>query len=290
MTSPSVEPAAGTLRGGREIVMLPPRAKRDLRHNLRNFGIAGGCLVVAAALGWGAGAHLGSTPPPVLKVATLQKADVAQLVGLSEAVQRQDTRQLADEVRGLKASLAGLQTSFDRSRAADDPKGLRASVEALRQGLDAAKADTAGGLSQLSGKLDRAEQGTGQKLALIADRLDRLERKADAKPDTRPDPMPVGSIVPQPPVRPTAVQPLPQPASLPPAKAVEANAQPPKAPIPGWVLRDVYDGVALVEGRGGYREIQVGEAIPGVGRVESIERRGRRWVVVTSQGLIAEVN
>ena len=58
-------------------------------------------------------------------------------------------------------------------------------------------------------------------------------------------------------------------------------------PIQGWVLRDVYDGIALVEGRGGYREVAVGEAIPGVGKVEAIERHGRRWVVVTSQGVIA---
>jgi len=27
--------------------------------------------------------------------------------------------------------------------------------------------------------------------------------------------------------------------------------------------------------------------IPGIGRVEAIERRGREWVVVTARGLIA---
>jgi hypothetical protein len=53
------------------------------------------------------------------------------------------------------------------------------------------------------------------------------------------------------------------------------------------VLRDVYDGVALVEGRDGYQEVAVGQMLPGAGRVEAIERRGDRWVVVTSLGLIA---
>ena len=184
----------------------------------------------------------------------------------------------------MKDSFAGLQTSLGRVRPADDVKALKASLEALKLGLDASKSDMAGALSQLSGKLDRADQGTAQKLAQIAERLDRLERK--------PDPMPVGSIAPQPPARPSNVLPLPLPGSAQPQpKSIEASVQaPPKAPIQGWVLREVYDGIALVEGRGGYREVQVGEAIPGAGKVEAIEKRGRRWVVVTSQGLIAEVN
>jgi hypothetical protein len=283
MTQPSGQPSIEQPRMGRELVMLPALGRKHSRHALRNLGIAGACLVVAAGLGLGAGAHLGTTPAGP-KAATLEKADVAQLVGQSEATQRQETRQLAAEVRAVKAGLAGLQTSLERGRPVDDVKALKASIEALKQGLDAAKSDTAGALSQLSGKLDRADQGTTQKLAQIVERLDRLER--------RPDPMPVGSIVPQPPVRPTSVPPLPLPGvAQPQAKPTEASAQvPQKAPIQGWVLREVYDGIALVEGRGGYREVQVGEAIPGAGKVEAIERRGRRWVVVTSQGLIPEVN
>jgi hypothetical protein len=285
MTSPSEQPAAETPRIGRDLVILPPRAPRNLRRHLRNLGMAGACLLVAGAFGWGAGARLGAPPAPP-KVAVLQKADVAQLVGQSEATQRQETRQLADEVRALKAGLTGLQASLERGRSGDDVKALKGSVEALKQGLDGAKSDTSGALAQLSGKLDRADQGTAQKLAQIVERLDRLERKPDSKPDLKPDPMPVGSIAPVPPVRPAGVQPLPPPVQ-PPAKATEANAQAPQKPqLPGWVLRDVYDGIALVEGRDGYREVSVGQAIPGAGKVEAIERRGRRWVLVTSLGVI----
>ncbi|SDR32279.1 hypothetical protein SAMN05444161_2802 [Rhizobiales bacterium GAS191] len=263
MTSPADQPAVETPRIGRELVILPPRAPRDLRHNLRNLGIAAGCLLVAGGLGWGAGAYVGAAPPPAPKVAALQKADVAQLVGQSEATQRQETRQLADEVRALKASL-------DRGRPAEDVKALKASVEALRQGLDAAKTDTSGALAQLSGKLDRLER--------------KVDLKPDPKPDLKPDPMPVGSIVPVPPVRPPSAQPLPAGAQ-PPVKLAEVSA-PQKTQLPGWVLRDVYDGIALVEGRDGYREVSVGQAIPGAGKVEAIERRGRRWVLVTSLGVI----
>jgi TolA-binding protein len=295
MTSPSDRPAIDAPRPGRELVILPAPGPRGSGHHLRNLGIVAACLMLAAALGWGAGAHLGAAP----KVMTSQKADMARLASESEATQRQEAqrqeaqrqeaqrqelRQLAEDVRALKDGFAGLQTSLGRARPADDVKALKAGLEALKLGLDASKSDMAGALSQLSGKLDRADQGTAQKLAQIAERLDRLERK--------PDPMPVGSIVPQPPARPSNVLPLPLPGNAQPQpKSIEAGVQaPPKAPIQGWVLREVYDGIALVEGRGGYREVQVGEAIPGAGKVEAIEKRGRRWVVVTSQGLIAEVN
>jgi len=52
------------------------------------------------------------------------------------------------------------------------------------------------------------------------------------------------------------------------------------------VLRDVYDGGAVVEGRSGTYEVYAGDPIPGVGRVDAIRRQDGRWVVVTSRGLI----
>ena len=273
------QPSPEVRRLGRELVILPPLSRPFLRRNFRNIALAGACLIAAAALGWGAGARLGGVE--TRNVETADQPDVAQLLWQSEASQRQETRQLADEVRALKASLGGLQASLDRVRPTEDAKSLKASVEALKQGLDAAKSDTSGTLAQLAGKLDRADQVTAQKLAQIVERLDRLERKTNSTP--------LGANAPQPPARPSAAQPAPQNLGMPPqAKVTEANSQSSqKPPIQGWVLRDVYDGIALVEGRGGYREVAVGEAIPGVGRVEAIERHGRHWVVVTSQGVIA---
>jgi hypothetical protein len=58
-------------------------------------------------------------------------------------------------------------------------------------------------------------------------------------------------------------------------------------PVDGWVLREVYNGSALVESRNRrLYEVMPGGVIPGVGRVESIERRGTRWVVLTDKGFI----
>ncbi len=35
-------------------------------------------------------------------------------------------------------------------------------------------------------------------------------------------------------------------------------------------------------------EVRPGSNLPGIGRIEAIERRGRRWVVITPKGYIAE--
>jgi hypothetical protein len=53
------------------------------------------------------------------------------------------------------------------------------------------------------------------------------------------------------------------------------------------VLHEVYDGVALIESRNRRLfEVGPGAMVPGVGRVEGIEKRGKRWVVVTAKGII----
>jgi len=38
----------------------------------------------------------------------------------------------------------------------------------------------------------------------------------------------------------------------------------------------------------GLREVAPGDALPGVGRIRSIERRRGQWVVVTANGLIEQ--
>ena len=50
----------------------------------------------------------------------------------------------------------------------------------------------------------------------------------------------------------------------------------------GWILRRVYDGAALIEGRDGIIEVEPGSVVPGLGRVEDIKRQDGRWVMMTS--------
>ena len=56
--------------------------------------------------------------------------------------------------------------------------------------------------------------------------------------------------------------------------------------VEGWVLRDVANGGALIEGRQGIYEVYAGDPVPGLGRVDAIRKQDGRWVVVTSKGLI----
>ena len=72
-----------------------------------------------------------------------------------------------------------------------------------------------------------------------------------------------------------------------PAAATPGEAKPVRpAVVEGWVLRAVSDGVALVEGRHGVIEIEPGDSLPGIGRINEIKRQDGRWVVVTPKGLI----
>jgi hypothetical protein len=59
------------------------------------------------------------------------------------------------------------------------------------------------------------------------------------------------------------------------------------ATIEGWTVHEVSDGVAVLEGPNGIWRAKRGDAVPGVGRVESIVRWGNYWVVATSNGLIS---
>ncbi|HEY6860248.1 MAG TPA: hypothetical protein VI358_10745 [Pseudolabrys sp.] len=57
--------------------------------------------------------------------------------------------------------------------------------------------------------------------------------------------------------------------------------------IPGWVLREVVNGTAVLQGPNGVLRVTRGDTVPGVGKVDSIVRWGDRWIVATSRGLIS---
>jgi hypothetical protein len=83
--------------------------------------------------------------------------------------------------------------------------------------------------------------------------------------------------------------------SVPPPRSTAVVPPPPPAPasartqyVDGWVLHRVNRGVAYIQGRTrGVIEVERGDVVPGVGRIEAIRRQEGRWVVVTSRGLIA---
>ena len=152
-----------------------------------------------------------------------------------------------------------------------DIAALKASVE------HAAKANTAQ-FSKTSDRLDKVEKAQAEpaaKLAKLSDTVDKL-RVA-----------PVASVAAA--AAPAAAKEVTGSIS-PPATATPAAASKPEmARLPtldGWVLRDVTNGAALIQGRRGMFEVYAGDPIPGLGRVDAIRRQDGRWVVVTGKGLI----
>jgi hypothetical protein len=57
--------------------------------------------------------------------------------------------------------------------------------------------------------------------------------------------------------------------------------------IEGWMVREVDNGVAVLEGPNGIWRATRGETVPELGKVDSIVRWGNRWIVATTKGLIS---
>lgn len=203
---------------------------------------------------------------------------------------------MSADLKRLAARLDALAAERESGRVAVDVKLLKDQVGALRETTERGRQDSGQRFAQIGERFDRLhklEQDSGAKLAALGERLERGDRDQAARfaqLGERIEKRPAASA-------PVAAAPAaaPKPAeapivtgSLPEAKkpAETAKAEGPKV-VEGWILREVYDGVAMLEGRNQrLYEIGPGETLPGVGRVEAIERRGRNWVVVTNKGLI----
>lgn len=171
-----------------------------------------------------------------------------------------------------------------------DTSALDASVARIDADLVALKANvehtSKTGLSQFNrandrlDKLEKAQAEPMAKLAKLSETVDKLRATPPAAPAqaaAAPAKETTGSIAP------TQVATAAAPAPPPAAPKTEVGRLP---TIEGWRLRDVANGGALIEGRGGLYEVYAGDPIPGIGRVDAIRRQDGRWVVVTSKGLI----
>jgi hypothetical protein len=166
--------------------------------------------------------------------------------------------------------------------AGSDSRALEASVARIDADILALKADVEHtsklGVAQFnktSDRLDKVEKAQAEpaaKLAKLSEAIDRLRATPQALP------VPVATA----PVASKEVTGSIAPAAGAPAK-VEVGRLP---TVEGWVLRDVANGGALIEGRQGMFEVYAGDPVPGLGRVDAIRRQDGRWVVVTSKGLI----
>ena len=181
------------------------------------------------------------------------KSDIA-----SDGGEKQQISRLSDEIRSLRAQL-------EQTRRAADSAHMQERLHALEAARDANLQLTKASAESIA-KIDRLETRMGQLERISVDHTATGSTKIERAAAPRPNESPRSD-----------------------AKAAEAdrkNARP-KVSLGGYVLRDVYRGMALVERRDGLiEEIAQGDLLPGAGRVTAIERRGRDWVVVTTQGVI----
>lgn len=180
---------------------------------------------------------------------------------------------------------ASVQASAKDSALEASVARIDAEIVALKSSLEHNSKTTTAQLNKASDRLDKVEKAQAEpaaKLAKLSETVDKL-RAAQASTTT------TAAAAPAPAKEVTGT--IPQQVAAAPA-APPASAAPPKpevARLPtveGWVLRDVANGSALIEGRRGMYEVYAGDPIPGLGRVDAIRKQDGRWVVVTSKGLI----
>jgi len=134
----------------------------------------------------------------------------------------------------------------------------RTELAALKLSIESATRNVAGQITKIGERIDRVERAQTEPVAKLNKAIDALERlsRGEAAPAAKDV---TGTL---------------------PTQASKAGA------VEGWVLRDVHRGTALLEGRMGLIEVDPGDVVPGLGRVDAIRKQDGRWVVVTPRGLI----
>jgi hypothetical protein len=280
--APEIRPAAPVRAADKKTVGRLAAFRTTTLPRLTRYAAYGLALTIAVTAGWAGNKYLANDRGGA--------SALAFSIGQSQA----ETRRIAEDLRALKESVAGLNKGAVRSVQApapsEDLKAMKASLAALNEGLERLKQDTSGRLTQLTTQLDRFEKSGGDtaKITPLVDRLDRIERQTATFAT-----LVTGSISQQSPASQAQeqAQPRSQPqgqtqAQIQVAKAEEAKPDPKQQRLDGFVLREIFDGVALVETRRGIIEVAPGQNIAGIGRIEKFERRGRQWVVVTDKGFI----
>ncbi|HCM83571.1 MAG TPA: hypothetical protein PKW15_02055 [Alphaproteobacteria bacterium] len=128
-------------------------------------------------------------------------------------------------------------------------------------------------LAEVQKKLAEAETVRAEQEAAIAELQNKLaeaEAKAAAPQKTE-----------------STETPAPAPVKPKPKKVVKAA---PTQPVTSWELRSASDGMAWITKRGDNQlfRINVGDEVPGIGRVTAIREQGGQWVVVGTQGQIRQ--
>ena len=158
-------------------------------------------------------------------------------------------------------------------RAADAPKSAQAAtmqaalIEKTQQQVAALQTE----VRELRAKLEAAE--TRLAASPVVPSPVAPSPAADAKADAAPAPMSAAPIAETAPAKGAASE----------AAPVQTVPQSPKS-VAGYKLREVANGVAILETRRGVVAVRVGDNLAEFGPVSSIQKRAGRWVVSTAGG------
>jgi hypothetical protein len=182
------------------------------------------------------------------------------------------------------------ETKVANTRALEDTiSRIDTEVAALRTSFEQASKHNAAQIGKTSDRIDKVEKAQIEpvaKLAKLSEAVDKL-RLASAAPALTPVAAPASAPVAAAPAAPKETTASIQTANAAPVPLPAPKPEVARLPtVEGWVLRDVANGVALIEGRQGIFEVYAGDPIPGLGRIDAIRKQDGRWVVVTSKGLI----
>lgn len=227
---------------------------RRMRFEPRLLGVAGAALVLGGLIGAGA-TRLGATPDDRAGSAL---AAIQQRLGAAQAETERVTAALAE----LGKKVAHTQEAVDVGRGEARTRGT-ATLE----------------------RVTKAEQGLTAKFAALSERFEQIEKEQAARIAALTTQLDKRTTPPAP--APVALKATPEPTETGSLSEAKAQSSPKPAATDNWAVREVYDGVAVLEDRKRRLvEVGIGDTVPGIGRVETIERRGRAWAVVTRQGVI----
>ncbi len=175
------------------------------------------------------------------------------------------------------ASVGAPVAQADDARALNEQIArLHADIAAVKASIESSAKSSSAQYIKLGDRLDRFEKAQAEpaaKLAKVADAVDRIEHRTPTLSAASAAREITGSV--------SALAPAPQLAAAPETRP----ATPPV--LEAWRVRSVYNGAALIQARGGgIMEVEPGDSLPGLGRIEAIRRQEGKWVVVTSKGLI----
>ena len=276
-------------------------APRSLGARMLDYSAHAAMIVGLVGFAWTVGDHVvhrpGASADAPAKIAAARPAAIDPLADLQS-----HNRQLAESVRSLQARLDALQASLgDQGKVTAQVRVLQAGLDAVKTNLGTARSEQATALAKLDGKIDKIGHEPGSRMQQLVDRLGKLERSSvDVAPtaslphsDTK-----IAAKAAEPKLADAGpmARPIARPVELKAdSKTIDKNAEGKPAGadetakpqvIANWVVRDVYQGVALIEGRRGTLEVVPGVSIPGAGVVRSIDRHGGGWTVTTTKGVV----